>query len=110
MNEELKQKWIEALRSGKYKQGHGQLRDLDNRYCCLGVLCDVQGRKWRRQYGDEWGIGNGAEFDSGGEANNKLLNDIGGREIATKLIRMNDGQDKKPRSFKQIANYIEKHL
>jgi hypothetical protein len=33
-------KWIEALRSGKYPQGHGALRSSDG-YCCLGVLCDV---------------------------------------------------------------------
>lgn len=37
----FKDKWIAALRSGKYKQGRGQLRSLNNNYCCLGVLCDV---------------------------------------------------------------------
>jgi hypothetical protein len=39
---ELKTKWVEALRSGRYKQGRGCLRSGDN-YCCLGVLCDVSG-------------------------------------------------------------------
>ena len=39
MNENA-QKWVDALRSGKYEQGHGQLRKGD-RYCCLGVACDV---------------------------------------------------------------------
>ena len=33
-------KWTDALRSGEYKQGQGQLREADT-YCCLGVLCDV---------------------------------------------------------------------
>lgn len=34
--------WIEALRSGVYKQGKGNLYDPDNKtYCCLGVLCVV---------------------------------------------------------------------
>lgn len=37
---ELQLKWIEALESGEYKQGKGQLRDGDQ-YCCLGVACDV---------------------------------------------------------------------
>lgn len=30
-----------ALLSGKYVQGTGQLRTMDNTYCCLGVACDV---------------------------------------------------------------------
>lgn len=35
-----KARWVEALRSGKYKQGKGRLRDGDC-FCCLGVGCDV---------------------------------------------------------------------
>ncbi len=37
-------KWIAALRSGQFGQGHGLLQDIDgdgyasNAYCCLGVL------------------------------------------------------------------------
>lgn len=38
---EIKNKWLEALRSGKYKKGSGRLRDEKNNYCCLGVLCDI---------------------------------------------------------------------
>jgi hypothetical protein len=37
---EIKQRWLNALRSNNYKQGQGQLRQNDS-YCCLGVLCDV---------------------------------------------------------------------
>lgn len=33
-------KWIEALRSGKYKQSQDALHDSDG-YCCLGVACDL---------------------------------------------------------------------
>ena len=40
MNPEVKKKWVEALRSGKYKQGKGRLK-LGEQYCCLGVLCDL---------------------------------------------------------------------
>lgn len=42
-NEQIEQNradWKAALRSGKYKQGGGTLC-LDDRYCCLGVACDV---------------------------------------------------------------------
>jgi len=35
---EVKRRWIEALRSGEYKQGYGILRTVDNEYCCMGVL------------------------------------------------------------------------
>lgn len=45
------QKWIDALRSGKYVQGVHFLRSDDGKsYCCLGVACDLAadeiGAKW----------------------------------------------------------------
>jgi hypothetical protein len=40
MNQEIKEKWVAALRSGEYAQTKGLLRDA-NGFCCLGVLCDV---------------------------------------------------------------------
>ena len=39
----LKTKWLKALRSGKFVQGQGALRN-SNGHCCLGVLCELQGR------------------------------------------------------------------
>ena len=36
--------WIKALRSGKYKQTQGDLRNFHG-YCCLGVYCDVQAKE-----------------------------------------------------------------
>lgn len=46
MDQQVKSKWIEALRSGKYQQGTGRLR-RDDHFCCLGVLCDiVSPEKW----------------------------------------------------------------
>jgi hypothetical protein len=41
MKKEVADKWVEALRSGKYKQGNGVLKDDNNKFCCLGVLCDI---------------------------------------------------------------------
>lgn len=35
-----REKWISALRSGKYKQTKWRLQTHEG-YCCLGVLCDV---------------------------------------------------------------------
>jgi hypothetical protein len=41
MKKEVANLWIKALRSGKYKQGVCALHTSDNKYCCLGVLCDL---------------------------------------------------------------------
>lgn len=38
MNLEVKQKWIELLRSNKYNQCKGQLK-CNNSFCALGLLC-----------------------------------------------------------------------
>ena len=38
---DIKQRWVEALRSKKYKQGRERLLDEDDNYCCLGVLGDL---------------------------------------------------------------------
>ena len=48
-----KKAWIEALRSGDYKQGHGRLKG-DDLYCCLGVLVDVMGIDWESDSGYGW--------------------------------------------------------
>lgn len=43
-NKERIQLWVDALRSGKYKQGrHALAYELDNQkfFCCLGVACEV---------------------------------------------------------------------
>lgn len=47
MKASIKRAWIEALRSGKFEQGKNllgfQRTDGSREYCCLGVLCMVQG-------------------------------------------------------------------
>lgn len=43
----LQIKWLEALRSNKYKQTRSVLKRGDS-FCCLGVLCDVADHdKWQ---------------------------------------------------------------
>lgn len=55
MNKVVKEQWLAALRSGKYAQGRGQLKEgwradyqkpqpinkNTQAFCCLGVLCEV---------------------------------------------------------------------
>jgi hypothetical protein len=56
----FKKHWLEALESGKYKQGRRSLRgNAYGEWCCLGVACDViiqnnmlPGAKWVRLTGD----------------------------------------------------------
>lgn len=40
MNSEVKKVWVDALRSGNYKQTQGTLSS-QGEFCCLGVLCDL---------------------------------------------------------------------
>ena len=37
---EVRKQWVEALRSGKYKQSTTCLKSKKG-YCCLGVLCEL---------------------------------------------------------------------
>lgn len=47
MDPEDKARWIDALRSGKFRQGEGNLRRKQSnngvRHCCLGVYAEVCG-------------------------------------------------------------------
>lgn len=91
MEAELKSKWVEALRSGKYEQGRASLRS-GGKYCCLGVLCAVAGLE----------ISTDGENVDGGYG---PITELGVRTDT--LWWMND-QEKK--SFTEIADYIEKNL
>lgn len=47
VNEKDVKAWVKALRSGRYKQGKGQLNAL-GRHCCLGVACDIFAKNYQR--------------------------------------------------------------
>ena len=65
MLNEHAQAWVEALRSGKYKQASGYLRRSEDSFCCLGVACDLYAQEhpeasWSEE-GDVWNFfGNAA--------------------------------------------------
>lgn len=101
---EVYQLWLDALRSGKYRQGQGQLRQTDgnghNRFCCLGVLCDLAvkdgGPKWNSERGPE---------NHAAEPSAKILKFMGLTDNEVNdLIGLNDDE---LRNFKEIADYIE---
>jgi hypothetical protein len=99
----LKEKWIAALRSGRYKQGQGKLRSMYDKYCCLGVLCDVvdplvwklQGHRYVYQ-----GLATSPPAAIEKEAG-LCVQDI------SFLMKLNDKEGK---SFHEIADYIEENL
>lgn len=41
MKKAIAKKWVAALRSGDYQQGKGRLRNNQDQFCCLGVLCNL---------------------------------------------------------------------
>lgn len=48
MKKKIALKWVEALRSGEYVQGEGELRSSNNSFCCLGVLCNLHAQKHKK--------------------------------------------------------------
>ncbi len=103
MNPETKEKWVDALRSGRYKQGVDCLRTHDDRYCCLGVLCDVTGTRWRPHTLHDRYVCEGESL----VMPRPLIVKTGlSRRECGDLAHMNDTGS----SFSEIAEYIEKYL
>lgn len=106
----LKKRWVNALRSGKYRQGKGKLRSFDDKFCCLGVLCDIEGAKWQVD-GDHYNAdGSGAFLPETIREQYGVDSDfeIYDRETDTysSLSSMNDAGT----TFETIADIIEKDL
>lgn len=110
MKAELKAKWTEGLRSGKYLQGMTYMRSANDCWCCLGVLVDVTGYQWP-PLGDAFGYAYG---QNNGHPNTTTLTPLQEAELGIthdhvcELISMNDGD--RNFSFAQIADWIEEHV
>lgn len=97
MDAEIKAKWVEALRSGRYEQTTGFLRRSNGRFCCLGVLCDVRGTT--------------IEADRRNEEAYQSIAEFLGEDQMTELWYRNDGaHGHYQHSFGQIAEWIEANL
>ena len=96
------QKWLDALRSGKYKQGFGGLSQ-NGAFCCLGVACDVYApHEWEHRDGySAHPFGAGTMNYDGRETFGMDADEAGA------LIEMNDSEKK---SFPEIADEIEEML
>jgi hypothetical protein len=124
MKKEIKQLWIDALESGKYKQGRRALRKGNN-FCCLGVLCDLYNKETGglNSYWDGnnflIGEGDGFAYDATlpmDVAHWAGLHDDDPEVDGNTLSTHNDGTDElfhviiAPKNFKEIAALIRKHL
>lgn len=92
--------WVAALRSGKYQQGLGCLRSLDDKFCCLGVLCDLGMYK-------AWVRGSSAFLYRGydGTLPDEVRYTVGlDYSDVGALMALNDRYGK---SFEEIADYLE---
>ena len=117
MRQEIKEKWVTALRSGEYKQGREYLKTLSGEntyYCCLGVLCELalkEGVNLTTGKGcltdDTFTIHyNGESTSPSGTVLQWADLPLDG-EIVNDLIQKNDVDGE---SFDQIADYIEAEL
>lgn len=106
----FKKKWLEALRNGKFQQGGGCLFDEEkNKYCCLGVACKIQGNAKSKLIGgyiDDPAIFEVPKILQGTDDENKVVAKLTSMNHGTRL----DGVLQKKKTFKGIANWIEKNL
>ena len=129
MKPKLKKQWVEALRSGEYNQGQGQLKRLapisfgekQTEHCCLGVLCELAGfEQVTSSYNpDHFGfIYRGNPRDTAESSlTNDMLEHVGLTDTQENtLIMMNEGLDPltceehEIATFNEIADWIEEKL
>ena len=110
MNEQVKEKWLSALRSGDYKQTKSCLHKGDG-FCCLGVLCDLYGK----EHNVEWKLVDAGIYYEFQDKKAILplsviewagVEDDNPEICETPLSRLNDNGS----TFNEIADLIEKHL
>jgi len=125
MNQDVKQKWVTALRSGEYKQTGGRLRKGDC-YCCLGVLTDLYDKDkdkdikchaWHEEHGLYFYESDGVTVEATlpesvmkwadlDEPNPVVREDRMGLQL-TSLAYLNDNEGL---DFNQLADIIEAQL
>lgn len=116
----IKDKWVKALRSGKYIQGKGELYSGEvmgkPSCCCLGVLEHVCGTPLE----DIKGKGFTQDLSSPKSPKHLRIEDNRGDRVENLFSYMNDGNSlthsvlgreiKKKMTFNQIAAYIERYM
>ena len=119
MDSTIKEKWLAALRSGKYKQGTNELRTNESKFCCLGVLCDVYRKETKLGKWSKNDFGN-FKFTNTKKSNNTFMGsgrlplsvmEWAGLPQANPIIDVTEslaGLNDSGASFEKIADIIEK--
>lgn len=110
-NTKLIRKWVDALRSGEYKQGRFDLAQCDEEdnltHCCLGVACEMAGLKPNFGSSSPVGIRSGSYDGSLGLLPRSVANllglDLSPAVTGRSLTSLNDGGA----TFEEIADLIE---
>jgi len=112
MNPAVKKIWIDALRSGLYKQGKHQLRISLDRFCTLGVLCNLHAQAHPEiaakqtnlyEYLGEFGILPVEVMKWAGLTGQ-------GPSVYTKIGSISYLNDSEEMTFDEIADVIEEYL
>ncbi len=101
---ENRRRWVEALRSGEYRQAQNQLR-RGNRYSCLGVACDILGSEdWIP--GEIWAKPRNWMYDHElYTLSDRMRAKLGLTDLQVQwVVIMNDYHNS---SFEEIADWIE---
>lgn len=128
MDAAIKAKWLEALRSGDYRQGTGHLRSVSNdTYCCLGVLCDIADPEGWESTIPESGTTGNLHHGYGGTPSPDTLDRVGlperfynrpgisfktedNHEFNNPVAALTHQNDRMGKSFDEIADWIEVNL
>lgn len=103
---EFAERWVKALRSGKYQQATGSLKTKSG-YCCLGVACKIKGARIADLKDHEWIERKGCIDPIVLEKIPDLLKgDSRENEFVKIVADMND----RGKTFTVIADYIEQEV
>lgn len=118
MNPELKERWLNELRSGKYTRGTNALKTFDEgvtSHCCLGVLCEIAIEDGVRKSVPKLWSGNGRwtpEKDRQGLFLPPGVQKWSGIDLNTQqfLASMNDNEEPEDGKFIKVVEWIEANL
>lgn len=119
MDPTIKTEWVAALRSGAYQQAKYKLRNSDDGFCCLGVLCElaVQAKVIELPiqiyrgytYGQSNAGGYTAQLPPVVAQWAGITSNSYGSKPEQNLIHHND-DNHDGKTFKEIADIIEEHF
>ena len=103
---------LDALRSGDYEQGQGVLHSRDDKFCCLGVACEVfiqaEGNLTSTLDGERYVYGSDAgvlpSIVQGWLGFTTDIGSYGKDELYTSLVQNNDSNNM---TLAEIADVIE---